>query len=385
VSGSLSIAVLCFSTLGGSGVVASELGALLAARGHHVRFIGAEPPPRFHASAPRVSFHRVPATAPPPVESSAYAFELAAAIVEAARDVDVIHAHYAVPHAAAAVVARAILRDGGARLPRLVTTLHGTDVTAFGVDPRWRPVVRHAVARSDAITVPSSFLRAEAVRHLGLREDGVRVIPNFVDPDVYRPREGHLGELFPALGSFDDAARRPRVLFHGSSFRALKRVGDAVLALASLRRQGLPTALALLGDGPERAAVEARVADLGLESSVRFLGARGHFEDLLSRADVFLLPSETESFGLAALEALASGVPVVASAVGGLPEVVRDGETGLLVPPADPEALARAVRALLHDETRRRAMSERARADAVARFAPKPAVDRYEEVLRGDA
>ena len=192
--------------------------------------------------------------------------------------------------------------------------------------------------------------------------------------------KGDLRELFPHLSGWDDAARRPSVLFHGSSFRPLKRVGDAVRALAIIS-QTRPAALVLVGDGPERAAVEALARELGVADRVRFLGLLPRFAELLARSDLFVLPSETESFGLAALEALASGVPVVASAVGGIPEVVRDRETGLLVPAADPGALAAACVSLLEDEPRRRRMAASARADAVSRFDPEPTIDRYETLL----
>jgi N-acetyl-alpha-D-glucosaminyl L-malate synthase BshA len=379
----LRVAVACFPTLGGSGIVASEVGTRLAARGHDVRFFATEPPPRLDTRAPRVSFQRISAIAKPPVDSSAQALALAAALVEAAKDgLDVIHAHYAIPHAASAALARAILRQKGARVPRLVTTLHGTDVTELAIDPAFQSAVGYAVLDSDAITVPSEWLRERVEQNLGIGKHVVGVIPNFVDVAVYRPREGDLRQLFPQLRGWDDGAAKPRVLFHGSSFRPLKRVGDAVHALAILRRDR-EVALVLVGDGPERARVEALSRDLGQGDHVRFLGAMPRFEDLLSRADLFLLPSETESFGLAALEALASGVPVVATAVGGVREVVQHGVTGLLVPPGDPAAIVAAARSLLEDEPRRLAMAHSARADAAARFAPDPAIDRYERVLRG--
>ena len=377
----LRIGVVCFPTLGGSGIVATEVGERLASRGHHVRFFATDVPPRLDTSAPRVSFEQVASGAAPPAGASAHPFALAAALVHAARDgFDVIHAHYAIPHAASAMVARSIVERQGGRFPRIVTTLHGTDVTRLGVDPVFRDIVRDAAFSSDRVTVPSLWLREQAVLHLGMVDEAIQVIPNFVDPDVYRPRPGDLRDLFPEIPGWDDPARRPRVLFHGSSFRALKRVDDAVRALAMVQ-SSREVLLVLVGDGPERPRVEALARELGMERRVRFLGPMPHFDDLLARADLFLLPSETESFGLAALEALASGVPVVASAVGGIREVVKPGATGLLVPPADPVALADATRSLLEDEPRRLAMARAARADATTRFAPDPAVDRYEAAL----
>jgi N-acetyl-alpha-D-glucosaminyl L-malate synthase BshA len=376
------IAVACFPTLGGSGIVATEVGCRLAARGHEVRFFAAEPPARLHSPAPRVSFQRVRSSVEPPLDLATYPLALASALAEAVTKdgFDVIHAHYAVPHAASAVLARAIVRRAGHSPPRLVSTLHGTDVTVHGTDPALRAVVRHVAAESDALSVPSAWLRDRAVEHLGLGEASIAVIRNFIDPSAFKPQDGDLRELFPHLPGWEDAARRPRVLFHGSSFRPLKRVGDAVRALATIS-QTRNVALVLVGDGPERPRVQALAESLGVAARVRFLGLLPHFADLLARADLFVLPSETESFGLAALEALASGVPVVASAVGGIPEVVRHGETGLLVPPADPNALAAACLSLFEDAPRRRKMAEAARADAVHRFDPEPTIIQYENLL----
>jgi N-acetyl-alpha-D-glucosaminyl L-malate synthase BshA len=375
------IAVACFPTLGGSGIVASEIGARLAARGHQVRFFAAEPPARLDLDAPRVSFQRVGARARPPLDSDVYPLALGAALADAVNEgFDVIHAHYAFPHAAGALLARAMVLRAGAAPPRVVLTLHGTDVTELGADPALSDVVRHIAATSDALSAPSYWLRDRAVEQLGLPADTIHVIPNFVDPVAFQPQSGDLRELFPALSGWDDEQRRPRVLLHGSSFRSWKRVGDAVRALALVRKQR-EAVLVLLGDGPERGAVQTLIAQLGLDAYVRYLGPLARLSHVLARADLFVLPSASESFGLAALEALASGVPVVASAVGGLPEVVRDGITGLLVPPGQPEAIAAAALSLLNDRTRHRAMSQAARADALARFAPDPAIDRYEHLL----
>jgi N-acetyl-alpha-D-glucosaminyl L-malate synthase BshA len=377
----LRIAVACFPTLGGSGIVASEVGARLAARGHTVRFFAAERPARLELDAPRVSLQRVDSGKPPPFDADLYPLALAAALAKATADgIDVIHAHYAIPHAASALLARAIAEREGRLVPRVVTTLHGTDVTMLGADPALRAAVRHIVSASDALSAPSSWLRDQAVAQLSLEQRPIEVIPNFVDPAVFRPRHGDLRALFPQLPGWDDPAQRPRVLWHGSSFRPLKRVGDAVRALA-LVQQRREAALVLVGDGPERPAVEGLAAELGIADRVRWLGPLAHFAELLARADLFLLPSESESFGLAALEALACGVPVLASAVGGVPEVVRHGTTGWLVPPSDPAALADAALELLDDEPRRSAMAEAARADVLARFSPDPAIDLYERLL----
>jgi L-malate glycosyltransferase len=380
----LRIAVACFSALGGSSIVASELGARLARRGHSVRFFGDAPPPRFDSRISGLSFRRVDDGALQPVEKSAGAFALTAALVEeaASAGLDVVHAHYALPHAVAAVHAKTILERRGNAAPRIVTTLHGTDVTRFATDPQFRSVLRDAVLASDAVTVPSRWLGGVAAARLVLPEERITVIPNFVDGSVYTPRAGNLRALFPDVGGWD-GPNPPRVLLHASTFRAVKRIDDAVRAVSTITS---PNVLLLLsGEGPERPHIEALVTELGLAGRVRFVGTATRLVELLPLADLFVLPSETESFGLAALEALASGVPVVASAVGGLPEVVRDGETGLLVPPEDPAALARAIESLLTDEPRRVTMARCAREDALARFSPEPAVNRYEALLRGAA
>jgi N-acetyl-alpha-D-glucosaminyl L-malate synthase BshA len=379
----LRIAVACFPTLGGSGIVATGVGTELAARGHFVRFFAPEAPARLDLGAPRISFQRVSSQANLAAESDVYPLALATALTEAASEgFDVIHAHYAVPHAMSALLARAMLRRVGQQGPRIVTTLHGTDVTSLGTEPSLRAVIRYVAEASDALSVPSAWLRDQAIQLLGLAQVPIEVIANFVDPAVFHPRPGDLRHLFPKLAWPDDPKQRPRVMIHGSNFRSVKRVGDAVRVLDIVQRSR-EAALVLIGDGPERSAVEALCARLDLAARVSFLGPLAHFSELLARADLFLLPSATESFGLSALEALASGVPVVASAVGGLPEVVRDRVTGLLVPPAQPEAMAAAVLSLLNDEPMRRAMAEAARADALARFATKPAIDRYEQLLIG--
>ncbi len=378
----LRIAIACFPTLGGSGIVATEVGMRLAARGHQVCFFAERCPPRLDLAAPRVTLERVVVDLSSPAASGSHALALAAALATA-EGFDVIHAHYAIPHAVSAVLARAIASQQGRHAPRIVTTLHGTDVTTLGADPQMRAVVRYAALESDALTVPSAWLRERARTLLDLQERPIEVIPNFVDPSVFTPAQVDphaLSRMFPQLPGWDDPLQRPRVLWHGSSFRAWKRVGDTVRALALIceRRSAV---LVLVGDGPERPQVQALAAELGVAERVLWLGERSHFTELLACADLFVLPSETESFGLAALEALACGVPVVASAVGGLPDVVQHGVTGCLVPPADPHALAQAALSLLDDEPRRLRMAAAARADACARFSPQPAVAHYERIL----
>ena len=379
----LGVGIACFPTVGGSGVAASQLAMQLAARGHRVHVFSSAVPVRLAGNGPwtvhlvETSPRPSPAAVSPPL---ALAQEMAA--VSARESLDVLHVHYALPHGPAALLARERLRGQGRRPPALVTTLHGTDVTAVG-DNGARAQVRDTVLGSDAVLTPSAWLRRKAVESLGLpAQVRVEVMPNFVDPEVFHPLDNGGGEvpaLFPALEW--TAERRPSVLLHASNFRPVKRVGDTVRALAEVRRVR-PAVLVLVGDGPERSDVEALASSLGVREAVAFVGERRSLGDLFAHADVFLLPSDQESFGLAALESLASGVPVVASDVGGVAEVVTQGETGWLVPPRNPEAMARAALSLLADPARRRAMGRAARASALARFQPGPLVSRTEALYR---
>jgi N-acetyl-alpha-D-glucosaminyl L-malate synthase BshA len=382
VRGPLAIGIVCYPSLGGSGVIASELAAGLAQRGHRVHVIASSPPGRPLPECDRLFFHEVAVSDYPLFEQPPYALAMASAIVEVARDqhLDIVHVHYAVPHAASAYLARQVL---GADAPRFVTTLHGTDVTGIGSHPSYRSITRFTAAAADGLTVPSEFLRGEAHRLLDL-EDGlaIEVIPNFVDtahfaPPAVRDRS-RLGELFAAAGGA--AGESGPILFHVSNFRAVKRVGDLVEVLARVRRE-IRARLVLVGDGPERALAAERARELGVAGSVCFLGKRTDFAEALRHADVFVLPSWSESFGLAALEALSSGVPVLGYRAGGLPEVVPPG-TGILVEPGDVEALARAAVAVVGDAGAQASLSAAAREHALAHFRREPALDRYEACYR---
>lgn len=372
----LSIGVSCHATFGGSGVVATEIGLAMARRGHRVHFFGVEAPWRFDPSADDVFFHEVRPLAYPVLAHTPYALALCSAIVSVAswEGLDVLHAHYAVPHATSAWMAREVLGGG----PRLVTTLHGTDITLVGSDPSYLPITRHSILHSDAVTAPSAWLRDQTWARFDLDPERtpIEVVPNFVDPEQYRPLDGTARPHVEAL--FGDASAP--VVVHVSNFRALKRVDRVVEVFARVARER-PCRLVLIGDGPERPAVEAQVRAAGLTDRVRLLGGRERFEALLRECAVFVLPSETEGFGLAALEALASGVPVIASDVGGLPEVVRDGHTGFLVPVDDVAGMAAHLSALLGDPDRCAAIGRAARADALDRFRAEPILDRFEALL----
>jgi N-acetyl-alpha-D-glucosaminyl L-malate synthase BshA len=334
-----------------------------------------ERPGRLGPDGDSLRFHLVTPPAYPQLPHSLYTLALASKIVEVARagGLDLVHAHYALPHAASAELARQVLAaDGGGAALRVVTTLHGTDITLVGSDPSYLPLTRFSILASDAVTVPSRWLAEATRRMLDLPATfPIDVVPNFVDVDRFRPR-ARTGAT---------PADRPPVLVHVSNFRPLKRVGDVVAVFARVRAAG-PARLRLVGDGPDRAAAVAELARLGLAADVDLLGEQVDLPSALADAEVFLLPSESESFGLAALEALACGVPVVASDVGGLPEVIADGEVGFLHRVGDVAGMAASARRLLGDPLLRGRMAAAARARAEALFRPEPAIDGYLRVYR---
>ena len=373
---SLRIGIACFSTFGGSGVVATEVGMALGRRGHRVCFLSDKMPVRLGRACTNVTFRAVESLDYPLLAERSYVLTLASKMIEVARaeELDLLHQHYAIPHAVSAYLARQVL---GASSPKIVTTLHGTDVSLVGSDPRFQPLTQLVVRSSDAITAPSRWLAETAHQELDLPGDmPIEVIPNFVDAEQFRPLavEGGRAILPGDTG-------RPRVITHVSNFRPLKRVEDVVRVFAAVRSE-IPSRLDLVGDGPDRERIQVLVASLGLRDHVRFWGEQGDLIAILQQSDVFLLPSQTESFGLAALEAMACGVPVVASDVGGVSEVVADGETGFLAAAGDVGSLARHVRRLLTDEELRRRMSHSARHLAESQFRLTPAVDRYEAIYR---
>ncbi|MEQ8331053.1 MAG: N-acetyl-alpha-D-glucosaminyl L-malate synthase BshA [Longimicrobiales bacterium] len=366
----MKIGITCYPTYGGSGAVATELGIQLAARGHEVHFVSYAQPFRLGSFRERIFFHEVEMEDYPLFEHPPYSLALAVAIHDtAAREgLDLMHVHYAIPHATSAWVAREML--AGERDLPIVTTLHGTDITLVGMHPSFHAITEFSIHRSQGITTVSSFLKEETVRDFNVPRDRVEVIPNFIDTDVWRPdREPcHRASLAPG---------GEKIVMHVSNFRALKRVDQVVEIFERIQRE-VPARLVMIGDGPERPRAAARAAELGLRDQVLFLGKHASVDELLSCADLFLLPSETESFGLAALEALACGAPVVASRVGGLPEVVDDGVSGYLFPVGAVEDMADAGVALLSDEALHARFAEAGRALAVERFSARSVVPRYE-------
>ncbi|MGA1309665.1 MAG: N-acetyl-alpha-D-glucosaminyl L-malate synthase BshA [Gemmatimonadaceae bacterium] len=368
----MKIGITCYPTYGGSGAVATELGIALAARGHEVHFISYEHPFRLPHFLPRVYFHEVSIGNYPLFEYPPYDLALAVRMhdVALAHQLDLLHVHYAIPHATSAWIAKEMLREQGRVLP-VVTTLHGTDITIVGQDHSYQAITKFSIERSDRITAVSQWLKDETTRAFGCADCPIEVIPNFVDPTVFdRSRYGD--ELRRELGG-----GRP-VLMHISNFRPVKRVVDVIRVFARVRA-AQPGVLVMVGDGPDRPAAEEEARRLGVAADVRFLGKIDTVAPLFAAADVYVFPSESESFGLSALEALASGVPVVAARVGGVPEVVRDGVTGALLPLGDVEGMARAVGQFLVPERWREA-SVAAAADARARFATSDVVARYEQL-----
>lgn len=367
----MKIGITCYPTYGGSGAVATELGIALAERGHEVHFITYQQPFRLPNFLPRVWFHEVEVGRYPLFEYPPYDLALAVRMHEVVRDheLDILHCHYAIPHATSAWIAREMLREGGQDV-RVVTTLHGTDITIVGQERSFYTITRFSIEKSDAVTAVSTYLRDETYRAFGCVGCDVRVIYNFIDPDLY-DRTRH---TFPIPS---DVVQGRKVVMHISNFRAVKRVRDVVRVFARIGATQ-PALLVMVGDGPERVEAEAEARALGVADSVLFLGKIDAIAPLLAGADLFLLPSDQESFGLSALEALASGVPVIGSAAGGLPEVVQDGVTGHLCAVGDVEAMAAAGTAVLSDPLRWQAMSAAAAADARQRFSQASVVAQYE-------
>jgi N-acetyl-alpha-D-glucosaminyl L-malate synthase BshA len=369
----LRIGIVCFSTFGGSGVVATEVGMALGRRGHRVFLLSDKRPARLDPGCPNVDYHEIDSLDHPLLVEHSYGIALTSKMIEVARSeqLDLFHLHYALPHAVSAFLARQVL---GSDSPKVVTTLHGTDVSVVGSNPKFQPLTRFVVQSSNAITAPSRWLAECAHRGLGLSRDvTIDVIPNFVDGRIFHPNGEHTRQIAPP--------GHPRVITHVSNFRPLKRIQDVVRIFAAVHAE-IPSRLDLIGDGPERQQGEKLVASLGLRDHVRFLGERSDLVALLQQSDLFLLPSENESFGLAALEAMACGVPVVASDVGGVPGVVTDGKTGFLAAVGDVAGMAKHARRLLTDEPLRRRMSDEACRVAETEFRLDPAVDRYEAIYR---
>jgi N-acetyl-alpha-D-glucosaminyl L-malate synthase BshA len=371
----MNIGITCYPTYGGSGAVATELGIALAQRGHEIHFITYQQPFRLPKFLPRIYFHEVDVGRYPLFEYPPYDLALAVRMHEVvlAHKLDLLHVHYAIPHATSAWIAKEMLAGTRPDI-KVLTTLHGTDITIVGQDPSFFPITKFSIEKSDGLTAVSSYLRNETLAAFGCTGCRIEVIPNFVDPAVY-----DRSRYEPQLRDQIDAGRK--VLIHISNFRPVKRVRDVVAIYARVARE-IPSVLVMVGDGPDRVLAEQEARDLGVADQVYFLGKLEAVAPLLASADLFLLPTQHESFGLSALEALATGVPVIGVKSGGLPEVVRDGETGALCRAGDVEGMARAAIDLLGDQARWQAASTLAAADARERFSMDAVVAQYEEFYR---
>ncbi len=367
-NGRLRIGITCYPVYGGSGVVATELGLELAQRGHEVHFITYAQPFRLPFFVENVYYHEVEVPSYPLFDYPPYSLALAAAMHGTAvrRKLDLLHVHYAVPHATSAWIAREMLKPEEIRV---VTTLHGTDITLVGQDPSFHSITRFSILHSDGITAVSEYLRRETVERFDIPADSIEVIPNFVDLERYRrDLDGcHRRQLAPA---------GEKIVIHISNFRPVKRVDDVVRVFARARRR-VAARLVLVGDGPARGLAQKVAEEEGVAGQVVFLGKQSSVAELLACADVLLLPSESEAFGLVALEAMACGVPVVATAVGGVPELVPHGVAGFLAPLGDVDAMADGVVELLASPERWQAASDAAR-DVAARYSTDRVVPRYE-------
>lgn len=363
------IGICCYPTAGGSGVVATELGKHLAERGHSVAFISYANPLRLGELPPRVCYHEVDQESHALLKQFPHSLTLTAKMVEVARThkLQVMHVHYAIPFAAAAINARQIAPELGLKV---VTTLHGTDITLVGSSPSFKPVTQWSIEQSDAVTAVSRYLRDETYRQIPMSKE-IEVVHNFIDPDRHDVR---LPSCIP-----EKTSARQVTLMHISNFRPLKRTDDVVRIFARVR-ESLDARLVLVGDGPEYGRTRELVEKLGLADDVRYVGVVDGVASLLAAADVLLLPSETESFGLVALEAMASGVPVVASDVGGLPEVVEHGVSGFLAPVGDVDAMAAYCLTLLSDCGEEKKFGEAARKRASQKFDYRSIIPLYERI-----
>ena len=377
------IGITCYPTYGGSGVVATELGIELAALGHQVHFISYSQPFRLSGRDEGICYHEVPVSSYPLFEFPPYDLALASRMTEVAEfcSLDLLHVHYAIPHSVSALLARQMLAARGRRLP-FVTTLHGTDITLVGLDRSYLPITRYAIQESDGVTSISKYLKEKTVGDFGVTR-AIEVIENFVSCDVYTPfnDEKKRAEARSRLAAPGDA-----ILMHLSNFRPVKRVVDVVKIFAQVVRE-MPAQLVLIGDGPDRSAAEWLAHDLGIQANVHFLGKLERVHEILPLADILLMPSELESFGLAALEAMACKVPSIATRVGGVPELIDDGVTGLLYPVGDIEGMSLGALSLLKDREKLDAMRDAGRKTAQKRFCSSLVVPHYvryyESVLSG--
>jgi N-acetyl-alpha-D-glucosaminyl L-malate synthase BshA len=372
------IGITCYPTYGGSGVVATELGIELAVRGHEIHFITSSPPFRLNGREANIHFHEVNPYTYPLFEHPPYDLALATRMAEVAEfySLDLLHVHYAIPHSISALLARQMLetqqQPSRRRYLPFITTLHGTDITLVGLDRSYLPITQFGIEQSDGVTAISSYLR-ERTREAFSIQGEIEVIRNFVNCDVYARDPAKVAAMRPRYASDDE-----KLLVHLSNFRPVKRILDVVAVFARIAK-ALPARLMMIGDGPDRSAAEHLAVALGVADRIHFLGKQDNVNELLPLADLMLMPSEMESFGLAALEAMACSVPSIATGVGGVSELIDDGINGLLFPLGDVEAMADAAIELLGDPPRLAAMAAAARRNASDRFCSTRIIPLYEQ------
>lgn len=363
----MKIGITCYPTYGGSGVVATELGKALALRGHQVHFISYAMPMRLDGFLNNIFYHEVEMTSYPLFEFPLYTPALASKMVEVAKfeKLDILHVHYAIPHTISAFLAKQII---GQKL-KIITTLHGTDITLVGLEPSFLHIMKFVIEQSDGVTAVSRFLKDKTITNFQIEKD-IRVIYNFINPEkYYRASDDSLKKSIAPNGE--------KIITHTSNFRNVKRVPDVIKIFFEISKQ-IKSKLILVGDGPERSACEALCREMGICNDVKFLGKQSEIVPILSISDLFLIPSQSESFGLAALEAMACEVPVISSSVGGLPELQLHGETGYIAEIGDIQRMAKYGIDLLTNEPKHKLFAEAARQRAVTLFNEKKIVDEYE-------
>jgi len=368
----MKIGITCYPTYGGSGVVATELGIELAARGHEIHFITYSQPFRLAGREANIRYHEVPVSNYPLFEYPPYDLALATRMAEVAElhQLDLLHVHYAIPHSVSALLARQMLAKAGRRLP-FITTLHGTDITLVGLDRSYLPITRFGIDESDGVTAISSHLRERTQTNLGITRQ-IEVIRNFVNCDFYVRNPELVAQQRPRFAKPGES-----LLVHLSNFRPVKRVLDVVETFARVSR-ALPARLLMIGDGPERSAAEFLAMRLGVGDRVDFVGKQENVNELLALSDLMLMPSEMESFGLAALEAMACRVPAVATRVGGVPELIEDGVNGLLYEIGDVDGMAAGALSILSDPAKLERLSNAARRTAQDHFCASRIIPLYE-------
>lgn len=367
----MKIGITCYPTYGGSGVVATELGLALAALGHQVHFISYAMPHRLTRFVENVFFHEVETSNYPLFEHSLYDLSLTSKMLEVIEyeNLDLMHVHYAIPHAVSAYLSKQVLKKSGKKI-KFITTLHGTDITLMGLEPSFMPLVKFSIEESDGVTAVSRFLKEKTLTNFNIQKD-IEVIYNFIDTDVYKPQKDscHVKHIAP---------NGEKVLIHTSNFRVVKRVTDAIRILAKVRKE-IPTKLVLIGDGPDRSECERLARELDIHKDVIFLGKQDGLTELLNSGDIFLMPSQSESFGLSALEAMSCGLPVVSTSVGGLPELVIHNETGYIAEIGDIDRMAKYSIDLLTNEKKYKIFSKNSRERAVNHFEKSAIVPKYIE------